>query len=361
MSCSNCGAILTSKSGVCVFCGAKSDGTATNELSPLDSASGNSKPQNQTTNTILFIAGTIVLFAVSVILILALHNPDGSDGWLFTANNDMKQNTVIGLVLPALDEDYCDTFSNHISSVAAFYGWDIDVITTSGPGGEQEALDTLIARGVSAVIIDPMGLDEEKIQELDTICSLAMIPCIMLLNEGERYDCCSSSVWYDLRYMGIDMAHNSKDGATYIIAGDSQSVATRLIKDGLLREPHYGIAANAGIKVLGIAYVNEYQSAETLVTDLLEAYPEIRTLFILDPNVVDRVLSVCEEEKFEGHVYCYTNKTELSGMHTSMEGYTVEYEYFSLQNSIYHCVLAIADQLEYELEPQYYTMYPYVW
>ena len=185
------------------------------------------------------------------------------------------------------------------------------------------------------------------------------MPSIFLLNDGERYNCCSSSVSYNLEYLSVKMAHESRNGNVYIVGLDPESEATRTLEEGLLRDPHYGILIKPSTKVLGISYVDEDQTAKDIVLEALNMHPEIETFFLLNPDIVPDALSALDQAGYTGTVYCYAYEADVGARYASAKTETIRYSYFHYNEAAYYCLLAVADQLEYGKEPQYYTINPY--
>ena len=266
---------------------------------------------------------------------------------------------VVGVVLPTLDTVYYDHLAQSMQDEADYYEWRVEIMPVSVAGSELGALEQLLRQGVEAVIIDPSGLDGKAIQALDDRCEKAGVPCVFLLNGGERYDCCSSSICFNLKYLAVGMAHESESGNVYIVGLDPESDATRTLEEGLLQDPHYGILTSPDTKILGISYGDKDQTAKDIVLDALKAHPEIETFFLLNPDIVPDALSALGQAGYTGTVYCYAYETDISARYANSKEGTIRYSFFQYSETAYFCLLAVADQLEYGKVPQYYTINPY--
>jgi len=310
---------------------------------------------------LLFLVGAVGLLCIAMFMIFFVLGPGGSGGLLFTAESKCMNKTKIGVVLPTLDSAYYDRLVLGLYDEAEYYDWEIETRISSIAGSELDALEELINQGIKAAIIDPTGLNEAAIRLLDERCESAGIPCILLLNEGERYDCCSSSVWYDTNYLGSDMAYKCDPGDAFLIGSQAGNASTLQLKRSLLRDSHYGIALNSDVQVRGISYLGGRQSVKTTAEEMLRKSPNLRTCFILDPDWALDTMHALNQTEFNGMVFCYAYETDLEGLRASTWNFQVTYEYFSIGDTAYYCLMAIADQMLYGTTPQYYTVYPSSW
>ncbi|MEA4938742.1 MAG: hypothetical protein VB091_04050 [Christensenella sp.] len=310
---------------------------------------------------LLFFVGAVGLLGISMFFILFVLGPGGSGGLLFTAESKCMNETKIGVVLPTLDSAYYDRLVLGLYDEAEYYDWEVETRISSIAGSELEALEELINEGIKAAIIDPIGLNEATIRVLDERCKNAGIPCIMLLNEGERFDCCSSSVWYDTNYLGSDMAYKCDPGEAFLIGSQAGNASTLQLKRSLLRDSHYGIALRSDVQVQGISYLGGRQSVRTTAEEMLRKHPNMHTCFILDPAWAWDTMQALNQTEFSGTVFCYAYETDLKELRASTWNFHVIYEYFSIGDTAYYCLMAIADQMLYDTDPQYYAVYPCSW
>lgn len=326
----------------------------------LDQPVDTPKQQHPKTKLLLFAAGTLVLLALSIFLLYAVLGPDGSGEMLLRTDDSKLTPNTVGVILPTLDTTYYKNLAQAFVDEADYYEWLVDVVPNSAAKNAQESLEQLLQQNVDAIIIDPDGLDEKAIQAFDNRCKDAGVPCVMLLNEGERYDCCSSSVWFDFQYLGTEMAHASETGPAYAIGSNPDSLTTGWLEEGLLRDAHYGIARDGASDLCGIAYVDENRTAKQAVTDALNTFPQIRTMFILDPDIVPDALRALDQVGYTGAAYCYAYESDVSDPQTTPKDESIWYSYYHFSETAYFCVMAVADQLEYGREPSYYTVNPYI-
>lgn len=339
--------------------GSKINCTTSENPTQFDQPVDTRNRQHPKMKLLLFSAGTLALLALSIFFLYAVIGADGSGEMLLKTDYSRFTPHKVGIILPTLDTTYNKNLAQAFVDEADYYEWLVDVVPNSAAGNAQESLEQLLHQNVDAIIIDPDGLDEKAIQALDNRCMDAGVPCVMLLDEGERYDCCSSSVWFDFQYLGTEMAYASDTGSAYAIGSKPGSLATDYLEDGLLRDAHYGIARDGASALCGIAYVNENRTAKQAVTDALNTFPQIRTMFILDPDIVPDALRALDQVGYTGAVYCYAYESDVSDPQTTPRGESIWYSYYQISESAYFCVMAVADQLEYGREPSYYTVNPY--
>lgn len=282
-----------------------------------------------------------------------------AESWAVSSEAPVSEVGVMGVILPTMDTTYYTTLANDISSEASYYGWEVSIYTTDDAGAENAALMMLIAQGADAVIIDPAGLDDNAIYELETACSAAGIPCAFLLDEGESTSGSVASVYCDLTYVGADMAYLCDYGEVFVIGGSQYSTATYAIEQGLLYDSDYGISDYADISVVGVAYTEGAYSASDIAASALGSYPDINTFICTDPNLSSELLQALESIGYSGSLLCYTYETTMDEMNAYVAGTYVTYEYFPVSDIAYYCVMAIADQTEYGLSPQVYTVTSY--
>jgi ABC-type sugar transport system substrate-binding protein len=267
---------------------------------------------------------------------------------------------TIGVVLPEDDTGYMDLISESIASEASYYGWEVITSISDSPDTTVEIVQSYIAQGMEAVIVDPDGFDSVYVEGVADECDNAGVICVMLLDEGEEIFGGMAAVQFDLAYAGADLAYYCQSGKAFVLDGDGGPDATAdAVTDALVNDSSYGIAHYEGIELVGSGPAEG--DAATFVNGVLASYPDLATFVCTDPELAYDTLAALEAAGFTGDLLCFTYEPVMEKMSTIMVNTTVTYEYFSAADIGYYSIIAIADQLLYGTEPQTYTVTSYVW
>jgi len=265
---------------------------------------------------------------------------------------------VLGVVMPTFDTTYSQALLSEISSEASYYGWEVNAYSTDAVGSEEYAAQMLASMGVDVIIIDPYGLDDASLQSLAYVCAEMGVPCVMLLDEGESAPDYAGVVSLDLVNAGRDMALNCSDSGEVFIIGGYYGSEAGAIEEGLIYDPDYSVFRDRNV----VSVYTEYELAlDEVISQGLAGHPDVETFICVDPDLAYETLIALESIGFTGDLICYTTEPTMEEMDTYGGDIYVTYEYFSISEIAYYCVMAAADQIEYDMEPQQYVLTSYSW
>ena len=311
------------------------------------------------TKNIWFLVGVFALLILALLLFFVLR--PGGGGGLLKSDAYTESERQIGVIVPTLQEEQYFSLCNSISEEASYYDWKVFVVAADTEGGLLAAAEKLIKNKVEAIIADPQYGTGTTQDDLEKLVDSAGIPCVLLLDDGEENDVSAPSVYFDLQYMGTDMAYKCSPGKAFVIFGDAQNYATKLIENGLLYDEQYGLYNCKNVVVEGVAYVETGNNVRETIERELERNPDINTFLVADPEISYDALLALENAGYTGDLICYTNEFTIGQMRKCRKNTTIIFEYFHLSDISYYCVMAVGDKVEYKIKSQHYTIYPYSW